>query len=210
MRRSARPRRAEPRRARAAQRAARSTAHRLAGQLVQQGVLERGPGGWRLGVRLFELGHIVPRQQHLREVALAYMEDLYEADRGRPSARGCSTTARCSYVEIISGHRKVPSRRAGGGRMPAHCTALGKTLLAFSDDAGADWLSPPTPLAPRTPRTARRPRALRRELYDIRRDRLAYDREEASLGLTCVAAPILTPAAPPGPPCRSRCPSAAG
>lgn len=169
---------------------ARSTAHRLAGQLVAQGVLERGASGWRLGVRLFELGHSVPRQRHLREVAVAYMEDLFEATR-QTVQLAVLDDGEVLYVEIISGHRKVPSPSRRGGRMPAHCTALGKALLAFSDDVGAAWLAAHRSLVPRTARTLTDPDRLRRELYDIRRTRLAYDREEASPGLTCVAAPIL-------------------
>jgi len=62
-------------------RLARSTAHRLAGQLARLGLLERSQRGWRLGMTLFELGQLVPRQQRLRDVALAYMEDLYEATK---------------------------------------------------------------------------------------------------------------------------------
>jgi DNA-binding IclR family transcriptional regulator len=78
-------------------------------------------------------------------------------------------------------------------RMPAHCTALGKALLAFSEDVGVDWLAGHTPLERRTSRTLVDPALLRRELHDVRRARLAYDRQEASPGLTCVAAPILSP-----------------
>src|SRR3984957_21189686 len=59
----------------------RSTVHRLAGPLERLGALERSRAGWRLGMTLFELGQMVPRQQRLRDVALAYMEDLYEATK---------------------------------------------------------------------------------------------------------------------------------
>jgi IclR family acetate operon transcriptional repressor len=169
---------------------ARSTAHRLAGQLVRLGLLERSQRGWRLGTTLFELGQLVPRQQRLRDVALAYMEDLYEATRETVQL-AVLDESEVLYVEIISGHRKVktPSRR--GGRMPAHCTALGKAMLAFSDDVGRSWIERHSPLVARTATTLADPRQLAKELQDIRRAGLAYDREESTAGLVCVAAPLL-------------------
>jgi IclR family transcriptional regulator, acetate operon repressor len=168
----------------------RSTAHRLAVQLERHGLLERSRRGWRLGLALFELGQLVPRQQQLREVALAHMEDLYEATRETVQL-AVLDEGEVVYVEIISGHRKVktPSRR--GGRMPAHCTALGKVLLAFSDDVGRGWLASHPVLEPRTRWTITDATALARELQDVRRAGLAYDREEVDEGLTCVAAPVL-------------------
>jgi IclR family transcriptional regulator, acetate operon repressor len=170
----------------------RSTAHRLAGQLVALGALERSRRGWRLGMTLFELGQMVPRQQRLRDVALAYMEDLYEATKETVQL-AVLDDADVLYVEIISGHRKVttPSRR--GGRMPAHCTALGKAMLAFSPDAGREWVARHAPLVARTSRTLTDPTLFARELQDILRLGLAYDREEATEGLVCVAAPVLSP-----------------
>jgi DNA-binding IclR family transcriptional regulator len=169
---------------------ARSTTHRLAGQLVEVGLLERSRRGWRLGVALFELGQMVPRQQRLRDIALAYMEDLYEATRETVQL-AVLDGGDVLYVEIISGHQRVatPSRR--GGRLPAHCTGIGKAMLAFSADAGRDWIAGHTPLEPRTPSTITDPAALTRELHDIHRRGLAYDREENTAGLVCVAAPLL-------------------
>jgi DNA-binding IclR family transcriptional regulator len=169
---------------------ARSTAHRLACQLAEQGALERSRRGWRLGVGLFELGHIVPRQQRLRDVALAYMEDLYEATRETVQL-AVLEGGEVLYVEIISGHRKAPTPSRRGRRLPAHCTALGKALLAFSEDVGSAWLKANAPLARRTSSTLTDPELLLRELQDVRRIGLAYDRQEASPGLVCVAAPIL-------------------
>jgi IclR family acetate operon transcriptional repressor len=170
---------------------ARSTVHRLAGQLADQGALEHSRRGWRLGVRLFELGQIVPRQQRLRDVALAYMEDVYEATRETVHL-AVLDGGEVLYVEILSGHRKVPTPSRRGGRMPAHCTAVGKVLLAFSDDVGEGFLASAGALPRRTPQTLTDPDRLRRELQDVRRSGLAFDREEALPGLVCVAAPILT------------------
>ena len=76
--------------------------------------------------------------------------------------------------------------------MPVHCTGVGKALLAFSDDGGRGLLASSTPLARFTPQTITDPDRLLRELHDVRRTGLAYDREEARAGLICVAAPIVT------------------
>lgn len=168
----------------------RSTTHRLVHQLVAQGVLERTRRGWRLGVELFELGQMVPRPQRLRDVALGYMEDLYEATR-QTIQLAVLDDDDVLYVEIICGHQKAPTPSRRGGRMSAHCTALGKALLAFSGDAGQGWTKNNLPLARRTANTLTDPRSLLRELGEVRRLGLAYDREEAAPGLVCVAAPVL-------------------
>jgi DNA-binding IclR family transcriptional regulator len=171
-------------------RLSRSTVHRLAGQLTEQGALSRTPSGWRLGTRLFELGQLVPREQRLRELALPYMQDLY-AVTGETIQLAVADRDEVLYVEIIGGHRRVatPSRR--GGRMPLHCTALGKALLAF--DAGYPGQTPGggRPLERFTDNTITDAKRLERELHDVRRLRVAYDRQEAAEGLCCVASPVL-------------------
>jgi len=169
----------------------RSTTHRLVHQLVAEGVLERSGQGWRLGVGLFELGLMVPRPQRLRDIALGYMEDLYEATRETVQLAVLDDDD-VLYVEIICGHQKAPTPSRRGGRMSAHCTALGKALLAFSEDAGQRWTKNNLPLARHTANTLADPRSLMRELGEVRRLGVAYDSEEAARGLVCVAAPILT------------------
>ena len=188
-------------------RLARSTAHRLAGQLVRLGLLERSQRGWRLGMTLFELGQLVPRQQRLRDVALAYMEDLYEATKETVQL-AVLDESEVLYLEIISGHRKVktPSRR--GGRMPAHCTALGKAMLAFSDDVGRSWIERNHPLVTRTATTLADPRALAKELQDIRRTGLAYDRRSRLQASSASPRPYSPQMGPLARPCPSRCPPA--
>ena len=168
----------------------RSTAHRLAGQLVAEGALERSRRGWCLGTRVFELGQLVARERRLRERSLAHMQDLYAAT-GETVQLAVPDAGTVLYVEIIAGHRKVatPSRR--GGRMPLHCTALGKALLAYSQDGGREWLASAGPLERLTPHTITDVDELREELHRIRSDQVALDRQEAAPGLRCVAAPIV-------------------
>lgn len=164
----------------------RSTTHRLATQLEHLGCLERTPRGWRLGVRLFELGQLVPTQLRLRERALPFMGDLFEATH-QTIHLAVLEGADVVYVEVITGHLKVPSPSRRGGRVPAHCTAVGKVLLAHADE-----LPSPDgpPLATRTPRSVSDRRRLRARLREVRRTGIAYDDQEAMLGLCCVAAPV--------------------
>ena len=173
-------------------RLSRSTAHRLAGQLVAEGALQRSRRGWRLGTRMFELGQLVAREQRLRERALAHMQDLYAAT-GETVQLAVADRGEVLYVEIIAGHRRVASPSRRGGRMGLHCTALGKALLAFSPDGGRAFLAAGPELVRRTPHTITTVEALRAELHAVRAEQLAYDREEAALGLRCVAAPVLAP-----------------
>jgi IclR family transcriptional regulator, acetate operon repressor len=164
----------------------RSTTHRLARQLESLRVLERTRRGWRIGVRIFELGQLVPTQQRLREQALPFMGDLYEATRGTihlAVLEGSDVV----YVEVIAGRHKVRSPSRRGGRVPAHCTAVGKVLLAYADPR-------PDPDGPsleaRTKATITDPRSLASTLAMVRRRGIAFDDEEAMAGLRCVAAPV--------------------
>jgi DNA-binding IclR family transcriptional regulator len=64
-------------------------------------------------------------------------------------------------------------------------------MLAFSADVAQGWVAQHPGLPARTSRTLTDPTRLQRELHDIRRLGLAYDRREADEGLVCVAAPLL-------------------
>jgi DNA-binding IclR family transcriptional regulator len=56
-----------------------ATAHRLIGQLTAWGALEQSEsGGYRIGLRLWEVATLAPRSSGLRRAALPFMEDLYE------------------------------------------------------------------------------------------------------------------------------------
>lgn len=96
------------------------------------------------------------------------------------------------YVDKVSRRSlRVPHSRLGG-RLSLHATALGKAILAFSEDATIDAVVA-AGLTRLTGRTLTDPPALRRELAAVRRQRVAYDLEESRPGLFCVAAPILSP-----------------
>ena len=167
---------------------AKSTAHRLAGELVRIGWLEQAGTKVRLGMHLFELGQLVPRQRALREAALPFMEDLREATNSNVHL-AVLEGIEVVYVEILRVRDSQPLPSRVGGRLPAHATGVGKAILAYSPadvvkariDAG---------LTRRTAYTVIMPGPLMRELATIRESGISYDRQESAMGVVCAAAPV--------------------
>lgn len=166
-----------------------ATTLRLAGQLVELGVLEREGGRYRLGLRLFELGATVARQRRLRDAALPFMEDLYEATH-ETIHLGTLNHLQVLYIEKISGRQTNSVETRVGTRKPPYCTALGKALLAYSEPGVVEAVIKDG-LARHTVRTIVYPKVLCEELTKVNGTGVAYDREEYKLGVCCTAAPLL-------------------
>lgn len=167
-----------------------TTAHRILGSLVAAGAVERTPGGYRLGMLLFELGERVHQKSDLREAALPFLQDLYEVAHETVHL-AVLDGVEVLYVERIRGHRQQSQLASSvGGRLPAYCTGVGKALLAFTPESARAVLAS-GPLRPRTPYTITSPRLLVEELARIRTTKLACDRDENAIGIHCVATPVL-------------------
>jgi DNA-binding IclR family transcriptional regulator len=166
-----------------------STVYRLTRSLVDLGAVEKADGQLRLGLRLFEIGGQVPRWQTIREAALPFMQDLFVTTR-QTIHLGILDGGYVVYLEKIRGHDAMPLISRCGGRLPAHCTGLGKALLAFApSDVQETVLN--GPLLRRTRHTITVANVLRAELEETTRRGYAVDREEVTLGVQCVAAPVL-------------------
>lgn len=165
-----------------------ATVHRLAAGLVEWGLLERSGTRYRLGLRLFELGQIVPRQRILREAVLPYMQDLIAAT-GETIHFAIREGLDVMYVEKIIGHRGLKEESRVAGRMPLYSTATGKAILAFSPPAVlSEVLS--HGLTPVTRYTTTAPGVLRMQLDRIRREKVALESEETRLGYMSMAVPV--------------------
>lgn len=166
----------------------RSTTHRLAQELLSWGALERGNEGLRLGAKLFELGMRAPSPATLREMAAPHLQALHEVTRLTVNL-AIRDRDEIVYLEKLSAKGlRVPHTRLGG-RGTLHATALGKAILAHSDDVPDDLVE--RVMHPVTPRTITTTSQLRRELARVRAERVAFDVEESQAGLFCVAAPVL-------------------
>lgn len=166
-----------------------ATVHRLAADLVAHRMLERGGYGYRLGLHLFELGQHVPASRRLRATALPHMSDLLIAT-GEIVQLGVLDGTEIIYIEKLTGRHSVPAPSVVGSRLPAYCTGLGKAVLAFSDESAVERVVS-APMPARTSTTITDPGRFRRELERIRDTGIAYDREEGTRGIVCVASAIV-------------------
>lgn len=166
----------------------RTSVRRTVEKLVELRWLERSGDRFAIGSKVFEVGGLSPVQNRLRATALPYLEDLYETTREIVHL-GVLSGGQVLYVEKLAGHRPATRLTRVGGRMPAHCTAIGKVLAAYSGP-GAEATLRRAGLPPRTRATITSGTRLEIELRMIRGEGVGFDREECEPGLMCVAAPI--------------------
>jgi DNA-binding IclR family transcriptional regulator len=169
-----------------------STAFRLLGILQRNELVERVGSNYRLGAQLFDIGNRVygPTPLLLQERLLPHLADLYELTHETVHLAVLHGTE-IVYVNKIHGHRAARSPSRIGARLPAYCTGVGKALLAFDHDAAEAAVEAGLPA--RTEYTLSDPALFRAELRRIRSDGIAYDRQEATPGLICVAVPVMGP-----------------
>lgn len=166
-----------------------STCHRILAVLeTWRGVERSASGRYRLGLKFFELGGLVQDRLRLREVALPYMEDLLATTREMVHLAKFDN-GDVLYIERLVSHRSVRTPSRVAGRVPAACTGVGKAILAFSPaDVVKSVIAAGLPAM--TPYSITNPVMFIESLERIRRTGVSFDREEACMGLACVAAPI--------------------
>lgn len=169
----------------------RTTVHELVTTLAARSYLVAAPdqpGRYRLGVRTYQLGS-------------RYAEQLDLAAEGRQVAREvaqtCDETVHVAiledtdviYIAKVDSTHAVRMVSAAGRRLPAHCTSVGKMLLASLPEAELDARLGGE-LAAMTPDSITDPAALRTALAAIRARGTAFEHRESNPDVSCVAAPV--------------------
>ncbi|MGP4016570.1 IclR family transcriptional regulator [Saccharopolyspora sp. 5N708] len=166
-----------------------STVHRMLGELVAWGGVERDEDGYyRVGLRLWELGALAPRSQGLRERALPFLEDLSQVTRENVQLAVREGTE-VVYIERIAGSSAVQVLTRVGGRFALTATGVGLVLLAHAPaEVQDDVLS--GPIQRFTECTITDPQALRRMLADIRTNGFAISDRQVTSDALSVGAPV--------------------
>jgi len=171
-------------------RLAKSNVHRLMQALVDlHYVLRDGDSGdYNASIKLWELGTAVLGKLDLRRHAEQQMNALQEAT-GETVHLSVLDGNEVVYVHKVESMNPVRAYTQIGGRVPAHCVATGKVLLAFRDMEALLEIS--TRLVSYTPNTIVNPSKFLKEMERIRKNGNAMNRGEWRDGVWGVAAPIM-------------------
>jgi DNA-binding IclR family transcriptional regulator len=169
----------------------RSTTSRLAATLAVAGYLEAAgePGRYRLSGKLAALGALVASGGQVRQAALPSLQGLVQS-LGETGHLGVLEGNEAVTVEVVDGWQTVRMHSWVGKRSPAHCSSMGKALLAGLGAEEIDARYPDARLEARTEKTITDRAELKRHLAEVRERGYAVDREELEPHLCCVAAPV--------------------
>jgi IclR family pca regulon transcriptional regulator len=175
----------------------RSTTHRYASTLVALGYLEQDQARrYRLAPRVVDVGMSVLDSMTLRGRAREHLRELRE-QTGRTVSLAVLDGADVRYIDRLRGWRRgqhaVDLNLGVGARVPAHCSAMGKVLLANLPERERDQLIAGLELTRRGPKSITSKRALRVELEQVREEGLAVGDEELAPGVRTLAAPVMSP-----------------
>ncbi|WP_062318615.1 IclR family transcriptional regulator [Demequina maris] len=145
-----------------------STAHRVVGELVDAGLLDRdGEGRIRVGVRLWELATRSSLPLRVRQAALPAMERV-QARVGEHTQLAILEQDEALFLERLSSPDAGANITRVAGRLPLHASSSGLVLLAFADPALQERVLA-RPLRRLTASTPTDPAAVRRKLAEVRR-----------------------------------------
>jgi DNA-binding IclR family transcriptional regulator len=168
-----------------------ATAFRLLKVLEYAGFAEQVADSrqYRLSLKLFEIGCHVAGKVTIRNLAAVEMERLAR-QTGLAVNLGVLVGSDLLYLDKIQTDDILVLNLPPGMRAPAHSTAMGKAILAFEGLDPKELLGE-EPYTKETEYSISTYDEFARDLTEIRRVGFAVDRQELSVGIWCVAAPII-------------------
>lgn len=164
------------------------TIHRIVRTLVASGYVRQLPSRrYALGPRLIGLGDAASRM--LGAWARPQLADLVD-ELGETANMAMLDGDAVVYVAQVPSRHAMRMFTEVGRRVPAHCTGVGKALLARLPTAQVRALLARTGMAAQTEHTITEPDRFVRELERIRRQGYAVDDAEQELGVRCVAVAV--------------------
>jgi DNA-binding IclR family transcriptional regulator len=167
-----------------------ATVRRLAMELTASGALDRGlDGRFTVGLRLWQLGTLAPLTEPLRALAQPFLEDLYTALHQHVQL-AVLQDQEAVIIERLSASEAPELLSQAGGRLPLHCSGVGKVLLSH---AGPELIETVLSgeLRKFTPRSIVTAETLREEIADCRRTGTATVRGELTPGTDSVATRVM-------------------
>lgn len=167
-----------------------STLHGLCSTLVQGGLLTRfEDGSYHLGLRVMDLAHAFVARTDLTTDFVKAWESIALLPE-ETIMLSVLDGADVVYIACRNGTRPLGLNFRIGMRLPASCTASGKSMLSTLPREQVAALLRASSFRTLTRRSVRTPTALGRQLEQARRRGFAVDEEETRTGMVCLGAPV--------------------
>ncbi len=170
-----------------------STASRFVYTLESLGYLERNQETklYRVSSKTYALTVSLSGPRNLRKVSLPFMEELRDTT-GETVVLGVRDVAEMVIIEVVETRHFLVPRGWVGGRVPIHCSALGKAVLANLPHSTVVRLLDTINLAPITGNTITSRMGFLADLQKVRERGWSLNQEEYTKGVVSVGAPIIS------------------
>lgn len=168
-----------------------ATVGRILSVLAENQYAQKDPesGRYSLGWRIVQLSSCMLNSVQLRMKAKPHLLSLMERT-GETVNLGILHEGHVLYVDRVNSVKTVRLYSVVGKTIPAHCSAMGKAILAFSSESVLENVLQRHGLPARTRNTVTDLRVLRQQLGRVRETGIALDSEEHQEGVLCVGAPV--------------------
>lgn len=168
-----------------------ATIYRILTTLALRGMAETDPVSqtWHVGPGAFRVGSAFLRRSSLVERARPVMRILME-QTGETANLGVEKGDEVLFLSQVETHETIRAFFPPGTLSPLHSSGIGKALLSAATPDRVTRLMAQTPTA-FTPNTITDADAMLDNLADARACGFAHDDEERTIGMRCLAAPIL-------------------
>lgn len=143
------------------------------------------------GLRLLRLAHSAWEQSSLAPVARPFMDALAQ-EVGEAVHLAQIDNGQVLFIDKRKAQAGFDTLAKAGQIAPAYCTGVGKVILAFMGEERRARAMQQQAFMTYTAATHSNAATLGVELTDIRKNGVAFDREEHEAGIISIAAPILT------------------
>jgi IclR family pca regulon transcriptional regulator len=167
----------------------RATARRCLLTLHELGYADYDGKFFTLTPRVLRLGTGALAALPLAQLAQPWLDQLSERI-GQSTSLCILDDSEIVYLARAAQRRVMSIGLMPGSRLPAHCTSMGRVLLAALPEAEARAIVERSDLAPRSPRSLTSPDDIMARIAEARASGFALIDQEVELGLRSIAVPV--------------------
>lgn len=168
-----------------------STVHSLLKTLQEHHYIEQNPdnGKYRLGMKLLERSSRLVQSLDIRKAANSHLQVLSKTT-GQTAHLVVLDGKEGVYIDKVEGEKAVIRYSRIGGRIPLHCSAVGKALVAHKSPEQLRSILQGYDYQKHTDKTIRSEEAFLLELERVKQRGYATDDQENEPGVFCIAAAV--------------------